>query len=99
MSVPDPIDVVHAYRSLYRGLLHAIQFSKPARYVARNQLRDAFRKERPSTYDQKKIDRTVEFLKLAAQHRGLEHKILKNLLHTNYMYRRWNPTMQVSFGS
>jgi hypothetical protein len=88
MSNPTPQEVVHAYRHLYRGLLHAVQFSMPARFTARDQLRDAFRKEDPSTFNKDKIARTVEFLKLAAQETGLEHRLVKNLLRTNYERRR-----------
>ncbi|CZR53273.1 uncharacterized protein PAC_03151 [Phialocephala subalpina] len=90
MSTPNPVAVVHAYRNLYRGLLRAVQYSKPARYTARDQLRDAFRKEHPATYNQEKIDRTIEFLALATKYSGLEHRILKNLIHTNYLLRHNN---------
>lgn len=95
MSAPNPIDVIHSYRALYRGLLRAVQYSKPARYTARDQLRDAFRKEHPSTYNQAKINKTIEFLALATQYSGLEHRILKNLIHTNYLYRRQNHHLHV----
>jgi len=95
MASPTPLEAVHAYRHLYRGLLHAVQYSKPARYVARNQLRDAFRKDHPSTFNKERIERTVEFLSLAAKESGLEHKIVKNLLHTKYSaskdYSRYVP--------
>jgi hypothetical protein len=74
----DP-KVVHAYRHLYRGLLHAVQFSKPARYTARNQLRRAFR-EKGAEYDPRGIARTIRFLDAATRERGLEHRVLKNLL-------------------
>ncbi|PMD45042.1 DUF1763-domain-containing protein [Hyaloscypha variabilis F] len=84
MSTPSPQEVTHAYRHLYRGLLRAVQFSKPARYVARDQLRRAFRTEHPSSFNQEKIDRTVEFLGFAAKEAGLEHRIVRNLLHTAY---------------
>jgi hypothetical protein len=84
MSTPSPQEVICAYRNIYRGLLHAVQYSKPARYIARDQLRKAFRKEHPSSFNQEKIDRTVQFLRLAARERGLEHKIVRNLLHTAY---------------
>jgi hypothetical protein len=60
----------------------------PARFTARDQLRDAFRKEHPSTFNKEKIDRTVEFLKLATDEAGLEHRIVKNLLRTNYERRK-----------
>jgi hypothetical protein len=73
------IQIIHAYRHLYRGLLHAVQFSKPARYTARNQLRRAFREER-AKYDARGVVRTLRFLDAAARERGLEHRVLKNLL-------------------
>lgn len=74
----DP-EVIHAYRHLYRGLLHAVHFSKPARFSARNQLRRAFR-EKGAKYDHRGIARTVRFLDAATRERGLEHRVLKNLL-------------------
>lgn len=87
MSLPKPQELILAYRQLYRGVLHAVQYAKPQRYVARDQLRKAFRRETPSTFDQEKIKKTVEFLRLAAKENGLEHKILKNLLHTEFEQR------------
>jgi hypothetical protein len=84
MSTPSPQEIIYAYRNLYRGLLHAVQYSKPARYIARDQLRKAFRKEHPSSFNQEKVDKTVEFLRLAAREKGLEHRIVRNLLHTVY---------------
>ncbi|KAI0101875.1 hypothetical protein GGR51DRAFT_528816 [Nemania sp. FL0031] len=74
----DP-KVIHAYRHLYRGLLHAVQFAKPARFTARNQLRKAFR-EKGAKYDVRGIARTIRFLDAATRETGLEHHVLKNLL-------------------
>jgi hypothetical protein len=88
MSTPTPQRIIHAYRNLYRGLLHAVQYSKPARYVARDQLRKAFRTEEPSSFNQEKIDRTVKFLGFAARETGLEHRIVRNLLHTAYWEKK-----------
>ncbi|KAI1187739.1 hypothetical protein F5B17DRAFT_306115 [Nemania serpens] len=73
------LKVIHAYRHLYRGLLHAVQFSKPARYTALHQLQRAFR-EKGAKYDPRGITRTVLFLRAAARERGLEHQVLRNLL-------------------
>ncbi|RDA93181.1 hypothetical protein CP533_3205 [Ophiocordyceps camponoti-saundersi (nom. inval.)] len=73
------IDVIHAYRHLYRGLLQAVQHAVPVRYVARDQLREAFR-ARGATLDPVGVKRTLWFLQAAAKETGLEHKILKNLL-------------------
>ncbi|KAI0142362.1 hypothetical protein F4776DRAFT_502790 [Hypoxylon sp. NC0597] len=77
------LKAVHAYRHLYRGLLHAVQFSRPARYIARDQLRRAFR-EQGAKLDPRGIARTLRFLEAATRTRGLEHNILKNLLITAY---------------
>jgi len=77
---PSQGDLIRAYRHLYRGLLHAVQFSAPARYIARDQLRYAFRREHPSSFDPQKISRTIEFLDGATKEAGMEHKLLKNLL-------------------
>ncbi|GAW13201.1 hypothetical protein ANO14919_025810 [Xylariales sp. No.14919] len=74
----DPT-VIHAYRHLYRGLLQAVQYSKPARYTARDQLRRAFR-EKGAEYDYRSIARTIRFLTAATKQRGLEHRVLKNLI-------------------
>jgi hypothetical protein len=91
MSTPSPREIINAYRNLYRGLLHAVQYSKPARYIARDQLRNAFRKEHPSSFNQEKIDRTVEFLGFAAKERGLEHRLVKSLIHTAYWEKNVPP--------
>ncbi|KAH6645791.1 hypothetical protein BKA67DRAFT_86092 [Truncatella angustata] len=71
--------VIHAYRRLYRHGLRAVQFSKPARYVLRDRLRVAFR-ENAAKLDETGVEKTVQFLEAAQMSRGLEHKVLKNLL-------------------
>ncbi|KAH7407565.1 hypothetical protein BKA64DRAFT_423500 [Cadophora sp. MPI-SDFR-AT-0126] len=96
MSSPASAELIHAYRQLYRGLLHAVQFSKPSRYLARDQLRNAFRNGDPASFDHQKVTRTVEFLKYAAQERGLEHRIVKNLLLTKYWETREEHHLSVS---
>jgi hypothetical protein len=74
-------EIIHAYRHLYRQGLHAIQFSKPARFTLRDRIRLAFRRGVTADYDPQKIQNTLEFLKYATMENGLEHKIVKNLLH------------------
>lgn len=86
-AAPSKLDITHAYRHLYRGLLRAVQYSAPARYVARDQLRAAFR-ERNAALDHEGVKRTVWFLEAAAKERGLEHKILKNLIRVR-LDRAW----------
>ncbi|KAG6128379.1 hypothetical protein E4U38_005721 [Claviceps purpurea] len=73
-------DIIHAYRTLYRTLLQAVQYSSPARYVARDQLRKAFRASPAAPFNHEGIKRTIWFLQAAAREKGLEHRVLKNLL-------------------
>lgn len=96
MSSRASTEVVHTYRHLYRALLRAVQYSKPNRYVARDQLRDAFRKEKPDTCDQTKVSRTLQFLENAARETGLEHRLVKTLLHTRYWETREEHFLWVS---
>ncbi|KAL6804662.1 hypothetical protein GGI42DRAFT_300365 [Trichoderma sp. SZMC 28013] len=86
-TAASKLDITHAYRHLYRGLLRAVQYSAPARYVVRDQLRAAFR-ERDAALDREGVKRTVWFLEAAAKERGLEHKILKNLVRVR-LDRSW----------
>lgn len=73
-------ELIHAYRHLLRSSLRAVQFSKPARFTVEQRVREAFEKGAPESYDAEAIRRTVWFLKAAAEERGLEHKIVKNLV-------------------
>jgi hypothetical protein len=88
MSNSTRLEIIHAYRHLYRGLLRGVMFSKPARYIARDALRDAFRTDTPSMFNQQRIDNTVEFLGYAAKETGMEHKILRNLLLMKWWQRK-----------
>ncbi|KAJ3468652.1 hypothetical protein MRS44_002717 [Fusarium solani] len=72
-------NIIHAYRHLYRCLLQAVQYTIPARFVVRDQLRAAFR-DPELRYDPNAIKRTIWFLEAAAREKGMEHKILKNLV-------------------
>ncbi|CAK7209196.1 hypothetical protein SBRCBS47491_000359 [Sporothrix bragantina] len=101
-------ELVKAYRSLYRSALRAVQFSKPARYVVRDQLRAAFRGQRTTLtsaannegaqpFDPERIRRTVWFLNAAAASRGIEHRVLSNLLKTAYWRRRRAESQQLSW--
>jgi len=95
-------EIIHAYRHLLRSGLHAVQFSMPARFVVQSQLRKAFR-VRPGeskTFDPEAVRRTIWFLKAAAAERGLEHKIVKNLIRVTWHRERearenWRKTAQI----
>lgn len=81
MSVSNN-ELIHAYRHLLRHSLRAVQFSYPARLVIQSQLRRAFRPfpGETKTFEPEAIRRTIWFLKAATAERGLEHKILKNVV-------------------
>ncbi|KAK4190008.1 hypothetical protein QBC35DRAFT_491758 [Podospora australis] len=82
-------DLVYAYRKLLRAGLRAVQFAKPSRYIITEQLRKGFR-DRHGVFDAERIRRTVWFLNSAAQSRGIEHKILKNLCRVHWERDREN---------
>lgn len=89
------LEVIHAYRHLLRAGLRAVQYAKPARNVIVNQMREAFR-EPEATYDAEGAKRTRWFLEAAARSRGLEHRILKNLIQVHITRKRggearWRP--------
>jgi hypothetical protein len=70
--------------------------------VARDQLRRAFR-EPGATYDERGIKRTNWFLEAAAREKGMEHRILKNLLRVQNMrfrkrgYSSYDPLKHASY--
>lgn len=102
---PTKLEIVHTYRRLYRGLVQAVSYAQPARFVVRDQLRAAFReKQQPPPrassssdadadadgaaaaqapqiqWNREHIKRTIWFCEAAAKERGMEHRILKNLV-------------------
>ncbi|KAJ5533638.1 hypothetical protein N7494_010190 [Penicillium frequentans] len=83
MTVPSHQPIVQAYRSLYRQALKAIRYSTPARHVLRSTMRSAFRSNH-TELDPSKIANTLLFLERATDVRGLEHKIVKNLMLARY---------------
>lgn len=74
--------IVSSYRDLYRHGLRAVQYSSPARYTVTALLENAYRTATVADFDARKVDNTLTFLHGAAKEKGLEHKLLKNLLHT-----------------
>ncbi|KAK3488361.1 hypothetical protein B0T13DRAFT_451815 [Neurospora crassa] len=80
-------ELVHAYRHLLRWSLRAVQFSKPARFVVRDTLRAAFR-DKNGTFEPSRVKSTLWFLESAATYVGVEHKIIKNLVHVRYIQNK-----------
>ena len=80
MSNPN---LLHAYRHLLRAGLRAIQFSQPSRSTFTQRMREGFR-DVEGTFDAERARRTVWFLNAAAQQRGIEHRILKNLCRVHW---------------
>lgn len=77
-------ELVQAYRSLYRTALRAVHNASPAKYQVRDTMRAAFSADSKDTFDPRRVKNTVEFLERAGTHTGLEHKILRNLIHVRY---------------
>ncbi|KAI4765538.1 hypothetical protein E4T52_01659 [Aureobasidium sp. EXF-3400] len=73
-------EIVHAYRHLLRTSLQAIRYAKPARFTLQSHLRSSFRNP-TSAFNSQEISQTLEFLDNAAKYKGLEDKIVRNLLH------------------
>lgn len=80
MAASSRLEIIHAYRNLFKISLRAVQYSKPARFVVRDRMRNAFRLSGAEP-DVEGIDRTLRFLDGAGRSKGIEHKILKNLMH------------------
>ena len=81
---PSSQEIVRSYRRLYRHAMYAVQYATPARYTVKLLLENAYRTGNAADFDAQKINNTITFLDGAAKEKGLEHKILKNLLHTWY---------------
>ena len=77
----EQFEVVRLYRRLYRQGLQAVQYSSPARHVLRKQLNLAFRNGKSTDVNAPEVSNTLRFLENATKEAGLEHRILKNLLH------------------
>jgi hypothetical protein len=76
--------ILHAYRHLYRNALRATHHSSPAKHVIRETIRTAFRTESAAHFNPQRVKNTEDFLKRAERDTGMEHRILKNLLHVRY---------------
>lgn len=47
-------------------------------------MRAAFSADSKETFDPRRVKNTVEFLQKAGKYKGIEHKILRNLVHVRY---------------
>ena len=83
-------EIVRSYRHIYRHAMYAVQYAAPAKYTLKALLANAYRTGNAADFDTQKISNTLTFLDGAAKEKGLEHKILKNLLHTWY----WDQSKQ-----
>src|SRR4051812_22608775 len=82
---PFKQSILLAYRILLRAGLRAVHFKQPGRSVIISQLRRAFRDPRElRSFDLERVKRTAWFLKAAGEEKGLESKILKNLVRVRW---------------
>jgi hypothetical protein len=86
-AIPRQTELITAYRKLYRAALSAVRYSKPSRYIVRDELRYAFRKNPVTEFDQVKINNTLKFLEASAEFAGMESAILKRLTTVIYWRR------------
>jgi hypothetical protein len=77
---PTSSEIVQAYRSLLRSSLRAVQYTSPARNIIKYRLRRAFRSSPREVFDAARISNTVQFLDNAARDKGMEHRVVKNLV-------------------
>ena len=77
-------EILRSYRDLYRHGLQAVRYSSPARHTLRDYLQHSFRVGTVTDFNARKIENTIQFLKNAGRDNGLEHRILKNLLHVRW---------------
>ncbi|KAJ0415541.1 hypothetical protein BJY00DRAFT_293321 [Aspergillus carlsbadensis] len=82
-QAPSRQAVIHAYRQLYRQSLKAINYSTPARHLVLQTMRQSFRSP-TQAFDPRRISNTLDFLRNATEVRGIEHRILRNLLIVKY---------------
>lgn len=95
------MQVVQAYRVLYKQALVAVNYASPSRFVVRDHLREGFRKGHKSNYDSARVQNTIQFLRGAAFPHTLEHKVLQTLVHTWWWRRnqarlKYQPTKMAS---
>ena len=84
LMIASSQEIVRSYRHIFRRGLYAVQYAAPARFTLKILLENAYRTGNAADFDAQKINNTLTFLEGAAKEKGLEHKILKNLLHTWY---------------
>ena len=71
-----------SYRRFYRIGMKAVQYSVPARYCMLTKINRIFRtikQLRDRTAEQAVQDKTYQFLQVASESKGIEHKIVRNL--------------------
>ena len=74
--------ILYSYRQVYKEAFRAIRYASPSRYTLRKVINNAFRTAPLSEFNPEKISNTIKFLHNASKENGLEHKIVKSLLHT-----------------
>ncbi len=80
MAAPSKEAIVLSYRRLYRHGLRAVQYSNPARQTLRTRLQQKYRTGHAADYNEQAIENTIEFLRGAANVKGLEHRIVKRVI-------------------
>lgn len=84
----DRHEIVQAYRRLYRQGLRAVNYSTPSRHLLLQTLRSSFRSLPDQEFNSRRVANTLDFLQKAANVKGFEHKIVKNLIFFKFWDQR-----------
>lgn len=75
-------EILSCYKGLVKHGLYAISYKQPQKDIYLSILRKRFRESPPVSLSA--IHNTVQFIKNAASHQGMEQQILNQMLHVEY---------------
>ncbi|KAA8915146.1 hypothetical protein TRICI_002691 [Trichomonascus ciferrii] len=78
----DRREILFWYKELVKHGLYAVSYRQPQKDIYLSILRKRFRD--PPTVSPSAIQNTVQFVKNAASHQGMEQQILKQMIHVEY---------------
>nr|CAG8438373.1 15353_t:CDS:2 [Entrophospora candida] len=83
------------YRRLRRAGEESVLYSRPAIYYVRQRIREGFREYENVADEQllqdlfERAENTIKFFKIAAERKGIEHRIIRNLCEMTYIQNRY----------
>lgn len=86
----DRREILSCYKGLVKHGLYAVSYRQPQKDIYLSILRKRFRD--PPSVSVSAIQNTVQFVKNAASHQGMEQQILNQMLHVEYSRRNAKKT-------